>query len=79
MPAPTLYQIPAPELFSFKAADWEAWECRFRRFRSASGLSTKSETDQINSLIYLMGPQAEQVFASLKLSTVDASVFETVI
>ncbi|XP_031335291.1 uncharacterized protein K02A2.6-like [Photinus pyralis] len=78
-PASSVYQIPAPELFSFKAEDWEQWQSRFLRFRSASGLELKSSKDQVNSLIYLMGAQAESIFQSFKLSDDDACKFDIVL
>ncbi|CAH0562944.1 unnamed protein product [Brassicogethes aeneus] len=68
-----VYQIPAPKPFSFKASDWDQWHLRFQRFRTASGLNQKVGDEQVNSLIYLMGPQAESIFESFKLSGEDAS------
>ena len=36
---------------------------RFDRFRTASGLKKQPDPDQISTLIYCMGPEAEDVFA----------------
>lgn len=74
-----LYQIPAPQQFSFHAEEWEQWRLRFLRFRSASGLDLKNGIDQVNSLIYLMGPQAEPIFQSLKIAKDKLNDFEEVI
>jgi hypothetical protein len=41
---------------------------RFDRFRSASGLEDKSGVTQVNSLIYSMGPEADDIFASFELN-----------
>ena len=42
---------------------------RFERFRQASGLVKEEEESQINTLIYAMGDQAEDILSSFKLST----------
>lgn len=57
-------QISPPGQFSFKSDDWEQWSKRFERFRSACGLKDKSQSVQIDTLIYCMGEQAEEIFNS---------------
>ncbi|GLV44724.1 hypothetical protein CBL_20635, partial [Carabus blaptoides fortunei] len=60
-------QIPI-ETFNFaRSEDWPKWIRRFERFRSVSGLNDKTGTEQIDALIFYMGDQAEDIFASFKL------------
>ena len=61
--------IDPPENFTFStSATWLKWKTRFERYRIASGLSLKTGKEQVNSLIYIMGEQAEDIFSSFGLS-----------
>jgi hypothetical protein len=63
------FQVAAPEPFNFsKPETWHKWIQRFDRFRYASGLEDKSGVTQVNSLIYSMGPEADDIFASFELN-----------
>ena len=63
------FQVAAPEPFNFsKPETWHKWIHRFDRFRSASGLEDKCGVTQVNSLIYSMGPEADDIFASFELN-----------
>ena len=56
------YQIAPPESFNFSQPDgWPKWIRRFERFRQASGLDTKGEPSQVNTLIYTMGDEADDL------------------
>lgn len=67
------FNFTHPEKFDFSRAEqWEKWFKRFERFRLASGLSEKSQEMQINTLIYSMGQEAEDIFASFGLSADDS-------
>ena len=47
--------LKAPESFNFQTPDeWPRWRKRFEQFRIASGLGTKSEEQQINTLLYCL-------------------------
>ncbi|XP_062855259.1 uncharacterized protein K02A2.6-like [Trichomycterus rosablanca] len=74
----SLFQVPPPEKFTFKAEDWPKWIKRFERFRIASGLETQADENQVNALIYAMGEEAEDILISLHLSPAEASEFSTV-
>ncbi|KAL6490042.1 hypothetical protein MHYP_G00003870 [Metynnis hypsauchen] len=64
-------QITHPEPFDFSnTAEWPRWIRRFERFRLASGLSTKPEDYQVNSLLYAMGDEADDILAVLPLKDV---------
>lgn len=73
------YQVKPPEKFSFKAEDWTKWIKRFERFRVASGLETQADENQVNTLIYCMGEEAEDIVVSLHLSPEEACEYNTVI
>ncbi|UYV61891.1 hypothetical protein LAZ67_1006972 [Cordylochernes scorpioides] len=46
--------------FNFgKSDEWPIWFKRYQRYRIASGLSEKSENEQVNALVYFMGDKAE--------------------
>lgn len=70
-PAAT-FTIQPPEPFHFgKPLEWTKWIRRFERFRQASNLTTNSEESQVNTLIYCMGDEADDVLRGLKLSDAD--------
>ena len=73
------YQIPALQSFTFKSEEWENWLRRFDRFRQATGLASKSEETQINTLVYSMGDRAEDILKSFALSEEDAKRYSVVI
>ena len=74
------YQVSAPEPFGFsRPEEWEKWIRRFERFRIASGIAIKqSEEAQVNTLIYSMGPQADDIFRSFGLSDEDSKKYSVV-
>ena len=73
------YQIVPPETFNFaRPEEWPKWIRRFERFRQASDLSSDPEESQVNSLIYSMGDQADDVLHSFVLSEEDQKKYGTV-
>ena len=73
------YQLSAPEKFNFRnPGSWQTWLQRFERFRSASKLSQDSDDRQIDSLIYAMGEQAEDILKSLSLTDEQSKSYEAV-
>ena len=73
------YQIQPPENFTFtKPEEWPKWIKRFERFRIVSGLNKKDETIQVNTLVYAMGNEAEDIFHSFGLGEEDAKKYEKV-
>ena len=80
-PATPSYQIAPPSPMDFsKPEEWQKWIRRFERFRQASGLSIKSEADQVNTLVYSMGDEADDILTSLSLNEVglDSATFNGV-
>ena len=71
-------QLAAPQNFSFKSEEWPAYLKRFNRFRLASGLSEKPQNVQVETLLYVMGTNADTIVENLKLSTDELSNFTTV-
>lgn len=80
--APTVVRDLAPKLntpdrFDFSdPGGWTRWRSRWRRFREASGLDTGPEKKQINTLIYTLGEQAEDIVLSRGIEETD---YESVI
>lgn len=73
------YQVSPPENFSFsKPEEWPKWIRRFERFRIASELDKKGEPIQVNTLVYSMGNEAEDIFHSFGLSEEDSKKYKTV-
>ena len=73
------YQVTAPEPFNFsRPSEWTKWVRRFERFRVASGMDKNSEATQVNSLIYSMGDQADDILRSFNLSEEEAKKYTTV-
>ena len=56
------YQVVPPDAFNFShPSEWTKWIRRFERFRNASDLEEKSEEAQVNTLIYTMGAEADDI------------------
>ena len=80
MAATATYHVAPPESFKFRRPeDWPKWARRFERFRKASGLDSKAEEVQVNTLLYSMGDTADDVLRSFKLSEEDAKNYEAVV
>ena len=74
------FQIPPPPKFDFtKPEEWPKWLRRFERFRIASGLELQPDENQVNTLIYTMGDEAEDSVTSLHMTEEEANAYNTVI
>lgn len=73
-----LFQVQPPEKFSFKPEDWSKWIKRFERFRMASGLEKEEEESQVNTLIYSMGSEADDIIQSLGIPATDQKKYDVV-
>ena len=63
------FQVSTPEPFCFtRPEEWPKWIRRFERFRVASGLVSRGEEAQVNTLIYAMGDQADDILRSFELT-----------
>ncbi len=56
---------------------WPKWIRQFERFRHASGLSEKDEVNQVHTLVYSMGDEAEDVLSSFGLSEDERKKYKT--
>ena len=57
--------LQSPESFNFQTPnEWPRWRKRFEQFRIASGLGSKSEDQQINTLLYCLGEESDDVLTS---------------
>ena len=74
----TTYQVTPPSKFSFKAADWTRWIRRFERIRMAAELDKKDEGKQVNTLIYTMGDETDDILLSFNLSPEDLQQYDVV-
>ena len=73
------YQVTPPEPFTFtRPEEWQKWIRRFERFRKASGLEAKQQEAQVNTLIYTMGDEADDILRSFSLSEDEQKVYDTV-
>ena len=73
------YQVVTPERFNFShPEEWQKWIRRFERFRKASGLDTKDEEAQVNTLVYSMGDDADDILRSFRLSEADGKKYDVV-
>ena len=72
------YQVPPPERFSFKPENWPRWIRRFERFRKATGLDQKHGANQVNTLIYSMGEEADDIVISFGLDAEEMEQYELV-
>ncbi|UYV66508.1 hypothetical protein LAZ67_4001927 [Cordylochernes scorpioides] len=73
-------QIAAPEGFNFgKPNERPIWFKRFQRYRIASGLSEKSENEQVNALVYFMGEKAEENLILLNLNEAQNEDYQLVV
>ena len=74
-----VFNVTMPDGLDFSCPeDWPRWIRRFERFRVASGLTAKDEAIQVNTLIYNMGDQADDILISFSLSEDDKKKYEIV-
>ena len=77
--SPASYQIAPLESFSFAhPEDWPKWIRRFERFWQAFGLATKSDASQVNTLVYTMGDEEDDILNSFSLAEDDKNKYATV-
>ena len=70
--AKTSYQLAPPEPFTFSSPEeWPKWIQRFEWFHYTTELYDEEEKMQINTLIYTMGNEVENVLYSYQLSEDD--------
>ena len=73
-------QLQPPAPFNFKRPDdWLKWKKRFQQYRSASGLTGQPEASQIDTLLYCLGEEADDVLTSTGISDDEKKVYDQVV
>ena len=71
------FQIATPNAFCFsKPNEW--WIRRFECFHSASALDEKADSVQVNTLIYVMGDEADDIMAGFGLTDEEQNAYAVV-
>ena len=66
--------------FSFVKSDkWPKWKRCFEQYRQALGLVDKEEQRQVSTLLYCLGPDAEEVLDTTRISEDNKKKYEKVI
>lgn len=72
-------QIQPPEPFNFKNnEDWPKWIRRFERYRIVTGLDEKEGSLQVNTLLYTMGDEADDILKSFTFNKGEDSKYDVV-
>ena len=72
------YQVPPPEKFNFKPEEWSRWIMHFERFWKATGLHQKDGESQVNTLIYSMVQEADDIVMLFGLTAEEAKQYNVV-
>ena len=73
-------RLQPPEPFNFRTPDdWPRWRRRFEQFRVASGLGASEATQQVSTLLYCVGEEAEAVLASTGITADERKEYDTVV
>ncbi len=73
-------RLTTPEQFNFtKPYEWAKWKKIFEQYRQASNLATDSELRPVNTLLYCMGDQAEEVLLSTDPTEEERKKYDTVL
>ena len=73
------FRISPPEKFDCRdIQNWPKWIRRFERYRVGSGLDKKDEAFQVNTLIYSMGDEAEDILHASAIQEKDKVIYEKV-
>ena len=71
--------LSVPTAFPFDTPDhWPKWKCHFEQYRLVSGLSKESEERQVNTLLYYLGEEAEDILTSTNISDDDRKQYDMV-
>lgn len=76
---PEMAVFAPPAKFNFQdASGWGVWIRTFKTFRKATKLHKDPEDEQIASLLYCMGPEAEDIHATFQVGA-EVDTFEKVV
>ncbi|KAM7284258.1 uncharacterized protein ISCGN_001355 [Ixodes scapularis] len=73
------FVVALPEKLDFRRPeDWKRWFTRWERYRVISGLKKQDNETQVNTLVYAVGLEAEDILTSLKLTDAEKQVYGAV-
>ena len=71
--------LSVPAAFSYDTPDhWPKWKHHFQQYCLASGLSGESEECQVNTLLYYLGEEVEDILASSNIGEEDRKKYDSV-
>ena len=74
------FRLDPPAAFNFRTPEeWPRWKSRFDQYRTASGLTETPELQQVNTLLYCLGEEADSVLSSTDISEGDRKKYGRVI
>ena len=71
-------QPPAPFCFQ-KTDEWPKWKRRFEQYRQASGLADKGEKRQVNTFLYCLGNDAEEILDTTRITAENKKKYNKVV
>lgn len=72
--------LSVPAEFPFDTADyWPKWRHHFEQYRLASGLSKEPEEHQVNTLLYCLSEEAEDILTSTNISEDNRKKYDRVL
>lgn len=79
MPRMVQSHLAPPAEFSFRSEDWQKWVKRWKRYAVGSGLAYQDDESKLNTLLYCMGPKADDILLSLPLENGDDEDYDRVL
>ena len=72
--------LSVPAAFPFDTPDhWLKWKHRFQQYCLASRLLQESEEHQVNTLLYCLGEEAEDILVSTNIGEEDRKKYDSVL
>ena len=72
--------LSVPTAFPFDTPDhWPKCKCCFQQYCLVSGLSRESEERQVNTLLYCLGEETEDILASINIGEEDRKKYDSVL
>ena len=72
--------LSVPAAFPFDTPDnWPKWKHCFQQCHLASGLLRESEQCQVNTLLYCLGKEAEDILASTNIGEEDRKKYDSIL
>ena len=72
--------LQPPESFNFQTPDeWPQWRKHFEQYKIASGIGSQSEAQQINTLLYCLGEESDDVLTSTGITDDERKSYKDVL